>query len=233
MLLRLEQINLEETYSKKNIRKLVKEDIEKNCINKINQCKQLLTDFLAKEYLYSRGVRVFHLVDHLRNDAICGDSLIMDILISCLGKETQTIQEVCGAVFPSLLYEEDKDGIKMVADILFVLCESDLYNIYHNAQNELNIRAVYKLEPITIQAINKTKFLPPLLCKPNPVTKNSDCGFLTIKEHVILKRYNNHDLPISLDVLNIQNQIELCFDEYILEWEKEFKMKPEYPCTLR
>ena len=228
MLKRLEQVINEERYSRKNIYKLVREDIERNCDNKITQCKQLLADFLSKEYLYSRGARVTHLIDHLYNEAIDGDELIINILTSILGSESQSIQAVCGAIFPSLKYENDIDGVKMIADILFVLCESDLYDIYHNTQKELCIRAVYKLKPITLQAINRTKFLPPMLCKPNKVRYNDDCGFLTFREHCILKRHNHHDLSISLDVLNIQNIIELCLDPFVLEFEKEFKMKEEY-----
>lgn len=228
MLNRLAQIVNEDTYSKKNIRRLVREDIERNLDNKITQCKQLLTDFLSKEYLYSRGARVTHLIDHLYNDSISGDELVMDILIACLGSESQSIQAVCGAIYPSLKYEEDIDGVKTTADILFVLCESDLYDIFHNAQKELCIRSVYKLEPITLQAINRCKFLPPMICKPNKVVSNNDCGFITFKEHCILKRHNHHDLAISLDVLNIQNVIELCLDPFVLEWDKEFKMKDEY-----
>lgn len=228
MLNRLEQIYNEEQYSKKNIRKLVREDIEKNLDSKITQCKQLLADFLSKEYLYSRGARITHLIDHLYNGFIDGDELVLDILIACLSSDSQSIQAICGAIYPSLKYLEDIDGVKMVADILFVLCKSDLYDIYHNTQKELCIRAVYKLEPITLQAINRTKFLPPMLCKPNKVVSNNDCGFITFKEHCILKRHNQHDLPISLDVLNIQNAIELSLDPFVLEWEKEFKIKDEY-----
>ena len=228
MLDRLEQIQNEESFSKKNIRKLVREDIERNLDGKITQCKQLLADFLSKEYLYSRGARVTHLIDHLYNDFINGDELIMDVLVTCLGSESQSIQAVCGAIYPSLKYEEDIDGVKMVADILFVMCESDLYDIYHNSSKELCIRSVYKLEPITLQAINRTKFLPPMLCKPNKVRYNDDCGFITFKEHCVLKRHNHHDLPISLDVLNYQNSIELSIDLFVFEWEYEFKMKEEY-----
>jgi hypothetical protein len=228
MLNRLEQIHNEDMYSKKHIRRLVREDIERNLDGKITKCKQLLADFLAKEYLYSRGVRVTHLVDHLYNDSINGEELVMDVLVACLGSESQSIQAVCGAIYPSLKYEEDIDGVKMLADILFVLCESDLYDIYHNSSKELCIRSVYKLEPITLQAINRTKFLPVMRCKPNKVVNNKNCGFLTFEEHCILKRHNHHDLKISLDVLNYQNSIELCIDPYVFEWEYEFKMKPEY-----
>ena len=225
MLDRLEQIHNEDMYSKKHIRRLVREDIERNLDGKITMCKQLLADFLAKEYLYSRGARITHLRDHLYNS---GDEIVLDVLVACLGSDSQSIQTACGAIYPSLKYEEDIDGVKMVADILFVLCESDLYDIYHNSSKELCIRSVYKLEPITLQAINRTKFLPPMLCKPNKVRYNDDCGFITFKEHCILKRHNHHDLPISLDVLNIQNAIELCLDPFVLEFEKEFKMKDEY-----
>jgi len=116
----------------------------------------------------------------------------------------------------------------MVADILFVLCESDLYDIYHNSSKELCIRSVYKLEPITLQAINRCKYLPPMLCKPNKVVSNNDCGFITFKEHCVLKRHNYHDLNISLDVLNYQNSIELSIDPFVFEWEYEFKIKEEY-----
>jgi hypothetical protein len=228
MLDRLEQITNEEMYSKKNIRRLVREDIERNLDGKITVCKQLLADFLSKEYLYSRGARITHLCDHLYNGYISGDEIVMDVLITCLGSESQTIQAICGAIYPSLKYEEDIDGVKMVADILFVLCESDLYDIYHNAQKELCIRSVYKLEPITLQAINRAKFLPPMLCKPDKVRYNDDCGFITFKEHCVLKRHNHHNNSISLDVLNIQNAIELSLDPFVLEWDKEFKMKDEY-----
>jgi len=228
MLDRLEQIHNEESFNKKNIRRLVREDIERNLDGKITQCKQLLADFLSKEYLYSRGARVTHLIDHLYNGFIDGDELVMDVLIACLSSDSQSIQAVCGAIYPSLKYLDDIDGVKTAADILFVLCASDLYNIYHNSSKELCIRSVYKLEPITLQAINRTKFLPPMLCKPNKVVSNDDCGFLTFKEHCVLKRHNHHDLKISLDILNIQNAIELSLDSFVLEWDKEFKMKDEY-----
>lgn len=228
MLDRLEQIQNEEQYSKKNIRRLVREDIERNCDNKITQCKRLLTDWLSKEYLYSRAYRVTHLIDHLYNGGIDGDELVLSILTIVLGAESQSIQAACGSIYPLLMYSDDLDGIKMSADLLFVLCECNSFDIYHNTQKELCIRSVYKLEPITLQAINRTKFLPPMLCKPNKVVSNNDCGFLTFKEHCVLKRHNHHDLPISLDVLNIQNAIELSLDPFVLEWDKEFKMKDEY-----
>lgn len=235
MLDRLEQIVLEEKYSRTNMRKILRKDILSNS-DKFLKCKQLVADYLAQEFKYSRAERAENLIYRINSDMIDMERIILDLLSIILisDKEIELVT-VAGLLAPHLEYEDLIDGVKIAADLTVVCCESDLYDMYQVTKRKDNLsyktwvcKSNYQLQSETISAINRVKFLPPMLIKPDEIINNNDAGFLTMKESVLLKKHNRHNFPIALDVINIQNSIPLCLDEYMLEFEKEFKWKTKY-----
>jgi hypothetical protein len=230
LLNKLEQILMEEKYSRKEMRKILKRDIETNC-NKLLECKRLVADYLAQEFKFSRADRAENLIYRINSELIDMDRIILDLLSIILITEHEQEFTVLASLFaPHLEYEDILDGVKVAADLISVMADSDLYDLYFKERlyegkkyKSVVCKSNYKLQQETIAAINRVKFLPPMIVKPEPIRSNSNAGFITIREHCVLKSYNQHDLPINLNVLNIQNSIPLILDEFILQFEKEFK----------
>lgn len=233
----LSQIVQEDTYSRKNICWKVREELVNSFPSKIEQCKQLVIDYLldSHSYLGKEGE-----IKYTEKKVFCGevlglfktdvnpDDYIIEVLMACCDTDKQSFQAVVGRIKNLLQFDKELTKVKVSADIISVLSKSDLFNIVTHIDGTLHVESMIEFSDKLQNFIQKTMYIPPFITKPKHIMNNSDCGFYTIKQHCILKKHNQHDLPIPLDVLNIQNSIELCIDISGLEYDEEFEWKKKH-----
>jgi hypothetical protein len=232
----LEQMCIEDRYSRSNIRARVLLDImdsvETDLAIAFDKAAQAIHNYaygkVSQTYWSSKLVRVQHLRNLLDKKMTIND-LVLEILIIVMPMKTaQPIQGPCGRLGGMLGYGDIFDGVKTAAELLAVVCFSDLYDIIPARESEgdsMSIMPRYSLENETNQFISDTKYLPPMICKPEVLTRNFQSGYLTIEDSVILKGVNHHEEYVSLDVLNMANGTALALDTNILR----MKEKPNKP----
>ena len=233
---KLEQICIEDRYSRANIRARVLEDImgsiESGLGLAFDKATQAIHQYVygqaSQKYWDSKLQRIVHLRNML-DDTLTINDLVLEILIIVMPMKTaQPIQGPCGRLGGMLGYENIFDGVKTAAELLAVVCYSDLYDIIPARDSEgdsMSIMPCYSLENETNQFISDTKYLPPMICKPEVLTRNFQSGYLTKDDSVILKGVNHHEEYVSLDVLNMANGTALALDKNILR----MKEKPNKP----
>ena len=102
---------------------------------------------------------------------------------------------------------------------LQILAYGTLGNFYQvtNSNNSLKIRCKYQLDPVTTRKLNGLAHLPPMVCRPNKVVSHKECGYLTQREHVILKPIKQHEEPMPFDALNHANSMPWSIDGEIAQ----------------
>lgn len=126
-------------------------------------------------------------------------------------------------------YFTEMEATTMAAELVTVICESDLYDVWAadcNPTQSLACTSNVELDQEEIDYLHNVQYMIPMITKPLEVTKNNHgSGYITIEDSVILGKLNRHDEPLGLDALNILNSIELSLDERIMEFP-ETSSKP-------
>jgi len=207
---RIEQICIEDRLSKKNIRKKVMKDIDGSMDilkRRFDKGCEAIKAYKLKSYYESKQVRVDRLKD------ITPEELMLEIMIAVMPTASyQPIQAIAGKLLSALGYKDVFDGIKTAAELLAVACVSDIYDIHTATSSETGSMTIvnnYPLNESTLNYIDQTCYLPPMVCAPEIIKSNNDSGYLTIKDTVLLGKNNYHDKTLALDVLNILNQQKL------------------------
>lgn len=218
---KLEQLILENTYGKHNNAERVLEDIKVGLDKPIARAVGCIEQYFACDYWPSKNARIAK-IKHI--DPI---KIINNILVSVMPYDHDiSYQQVVAPLAKLLAYEKLLDSIQTAAELIAVVCFSNLYEVIAASDSEtgsLMIRSNYSLDTATTIKLEKTKYLPPLVVLPNKITSNHSSGYLTKSESVILGRGNHHNKPLALDVLNILNSVKLSLDVRALEYEEEYK----------
>ncbi len=231
-MLKLEQVVIEDKYSKKNIREKVMNELTEvedgEFKLKINDACKAIQKYLRGYYYDSKEARI----DHLFEQGIAIENIVYEILLIVMPTTGyQTIQSVCGRLAPMLGFKNVFDGIKTAGELIAAVCESDLYDIVLPAESFTGSALVlnkYELSPELMQYITNTKYLPPMICKPRKLKGNWGSGYITVPDQVMLKG-KTHEGEMPLDVINIRNQIALSLDTRMLEIEEVPKNALETP----
>lgn len=214
------QKDVEHLYSRKNIKKAIMKEIKDSpeIMEKLAQGVTLLEQYRDTPYSYeSKNVRVqqLHTIDlaYIVEEVACVTLLIQEPV-----QFTQVVGELAG----TLGFSNKGDGIKTIAEILAVLCETDLFEIMKDDKYaSLTIVSNFGMPEKLGAFIKQTKFLPPMICPPRKVRTNYDSGYLTKKESLILGNGNFHEGDICLDSINRFNQIPLSLDTELLKTYSE------------
>ena len=223
------QRTIENTYSRHNIRNVIRDDLEKsNFVSLINSSKAAIKEYIHGHYYKSKDLRI----NTLKQSLIIKD-LITDIMIITIAQDSaQPIQAAASRLANTLNFEDMFDGVKTASELLAVVCKTNMFDIISAQQSEtgsLMIKSNYKLSDETLQYIESTKYLPPMVCPPQPLTNNNESGYLTKHESVILGRDNHHEEYQALDVLNTSQNIALSLDKETLEYEEVSKKPLDTP----
>lgn len=230
----LEQVMIEDKYSRANIREKVLYDIlDTRFLDKgIRIAEVSIEAYLQGTYYSSKAKRIEHLVGiGLTNRELTLETLI--IVMSIEG--AQPIQSVAGKLATILNYEDTFDGIKTAAELISVISDSDIYDIIaanNSITGSLMVKSRFMLEEKTLQYIANTKYLPPMICTPKEIDSNFTSGYLTKDASVILGKGNHHNKYQALDALNIATNITLSLDMDMLRFEEKSKQHLNTPVKI-
>jgi len=217
----LQQVVTETQRAKKLTGSRVKKDLLDTAGLPLARALRLAHEYISKrsEYYDSKKVRVSKLV------GMNLPELVLDSLIIIIPMSSPTpIQNAVGRIANLLDFEDVWDGIKTAAELVAVMCYSDIFDIIPAADSELGsmmIMSRYSLDQDTLDRISASTYLPPMIVEPLEIMSNRDSGYLTITGSTFLGKGVFHDKPQALDVLNICNQQALSLDEYMVEIAEE------------
>jgi len=220
----MNQIEIEEHFSKKKPRQMMKEFILENIEeDDIDQAVCLLAEWISAEYYPSKEARILKLDDmDLRK-------LVVDIVIGTTEIQVETLLTIAVGKLASLLDIDKLDSIKTMSEILAILSEMDWYDLIKES-NEASWMIVSLIEiPEEIQdAVNRCMYLPPMIEEPQILESNRDSGYKTIKDSLILGSGNYHDGDITLDALNLMASVPLSLN---IEFINSVKEEPNKEIT--
>ena len=221
------QLDVEKLYSKSNIKKAIRKDIEETeeLMEKVAQGVELLEEYVSQEYYDSKNRRIAYF------STLDFEEVVMDVFIVTIQlNQPMLFTNIVGQLAESLGFTVKGDGVKTIAEVLAILCETDVYDIFKDDKyDSLKIKSNYGLPNQLVRFIHQTKYLPPMICNPKTVYKNSDSAYLSTKSSLILGRGTYHNEEICLDSINRFNQIPLTLNVDLL---KTYSEEPTSPAIL-
>lgn len=123
-------------------------------------------------------------------------------------------------------FSEKPDAIALMAEIVVLLAELDVYDIGKaNKQASLTVKSRIVLPQDMVNAVHRSHYLPPMLVEPLPINNNYQSPYLTFNEVQILGKGNAHSNDICLDVINTQNAIPLVLCQELISTVEERQTK--------
>ena len=214
------QKSLELRYNRKFIDQRVRAEFtqEPEFVEKINEGVELVKAYLSEDYSYaSKNERLAQL------EGIDLYNLVLEVFVATAYCVNPSLLTSVAAQLSSRLGMSDKpSALTTAAELLAVLCETDMFNITKAAVGDsLMVQSCVELSEDTINFSNNSQFLPPMVCKPLELTDNYSSGYLMHKDSLILKSGNHHEGDICLDVLNKVNSVKLSLDTDFLSSVEE------------
>lgn len=210
-----QQAEIETVYSRKNIHDLIKSDVNEDHPI-VEHMATLIGEYRESvdSYYKSKQDRVKALKLTNKELAIEIFTVILPVLI------VSPIQSLATLLGGKLGYSELLDGVKTAAELIAVTEPAKAFTIYHstdelNDTGTLSVRSNFRLDDSTADLIARTKYLPPMICKPVNWITNTGGGYLQGSGSCILGRLNHHAENQSLDVLNILQDIPWQLNEMV------------------
>lgn len=218
MFKKLQQITIEDQYSRKNVRSKVAKEVAIQEAISLAPMTDAVNDYLHNhEYYRSKQERVDHVKETVETEDIISELLI--ILLPLTGP--QTIQSIATRLGNIFKFVDVFDAVKTASEIMAVCAIADdvftLIAAKSSDTGSIMVESNYELDEHVMQYIADTKYLPPMICIPQRIKSNRDCGYLTLEESIILGSNNHHNLKQSIDTLNLVNSVKLSLDTYILD----------------
>lgn len=232
------QESIERTYSRKYIDGYIRSELldmpEIHAV--MEKGVKLLSDWLDGDYYPSKTQRLYQIKGMDKYE------LVFDILVgTSYVQYPELFQSVVGQLAGRLGFNDHRDGILTMAELLAVLCETDAYDIDKpTPRASLMLQSNITFSKQLLEYIENSCFLPPMVCVPQEIKHNRQSGYLTHNDSVILKHYNHHDEDVCLDVINLQNQVPMAINvDFVKSVEEQpgddyFKVKyAKYKTTYR
>lgn len=206
------QILLQETneqrFNRKHIDGYIREDIEasEQIQKQINEGVDLLEQYRSTEYSYeSKNKRVAQLADiDLRE-------LVENIFVGiAYFRREELFSSVVPQMAGRLNFSDRVEAATTMAEMLAVLADTDAFDITKEDKlASLMLVSRLPLSDRTIEFIDRSAYLPPMVCEPLELRSNYDSGYLTHRDSLVLGHGNHHEGDLCLDVLNLMNKVPL------------------------
>lgn len=219
------QRHIERKFSKQNIRKIVREDI---------QTSQVLLDyiFLCKVDLYkwldepTYPAKVQSL-NELRG--LDMEQLIIDVLTVALPISGPIqLTSLCGQTAHLLPYDDYLMCVKRMAEVIVIMAKNDLFDIKLADTRDESVITVlnrFALDEDVAKFVMRAKFLPPMVCKPNILKANNQSAYLEHRASAFSRKARPHNEDFCLDALNLANQVSYSIDmDFMYACEDHLKM---------
>lgn len=211
MLLEDVQLANEHRFSRKFIEKYIRQEIEETPVlmEKHRQGVEMLTEWVNTDFSYESKNKRVHQLRYMDLE-----EMVMQVFINITYCQKPELLVSVGSRLLGRLGMDDRvEAITTAAEILAVLCHTDVYDLYKNGdQASWMVKANFTPGDQLMQFIRQSQYLPPMVCEPKTLTDNFQSPYLTHDDCVILKSYNQHAEEVSLDVINNRNKVPLQFD---------------------
>lgn len=212
-----EQIELH--FGRKHVYQKIREYVvnQEDLQQKIKEGIYLVEGYMSKEYYLSKNARIEHLktmnIPHIVHT-------LVEMVCTILRPELFT--SVSAQLAARLGFDDKADSLKTAGELLAVICNTNLYDIYKpNKYASLEFVPRIILPQYLIDSINNMEYLPPMVCEPVEITGNYQNGYLTFKDSMVLGKGNHHDGDLCLDVINTMNKVSLKLDTAFLSTVEE------------
>ena len=199
------QVGIEERFSAQHVSKLLREFTEESEAfhRKVLEGVKLLENWMKQSFHTSKQQRLEQL-----------QYMDLEHLVSGIFRATMYAQKpvlftaAVGMTVEQLGWDDKPAAIQTMAEILAVLCQTDVFDIYKETKvSSLMLVSNADLGNIK-KAMEMIQYMPPMIVEPLKVNHNRDTGYLTLKDSLILGgKHNHHEGNICLDVLDIQNKV--------------------------
>ena len=209
----LNQESIEKDFNKRSIKKLIRADVSVGLETQIGLAIDGYYEYLGTEWWDSKEQRIQQILELSSYD------LVIEVLTAvAVYTEPVPVQQVVGKIAPYLGFDDVFAGIQTASEILAAMSVCGLYSL-GMINNRMHVVSGIILEDSTYEAIGKVEFLPPSLV-PVGIEDNLLVS-PSYKQSVLLGKTEHHNGEMCMDVIEIQNNINLCLDEYMLEYEEE------------
>lgn len=212
----MNQSTFEHTLHPYHISKDIQEYLLDKYADEIDSLTTSLRGYISQSYWDSKNERLQAINKDLTK-------VILNILTQTvlIASDYVPLLTICSSVSFGLSRYHD---IQTCADVLWLINQTDLILI-DISDTRYYIQSNMELPDELVNRLTLMCVLPPMLVKPRTLRHNKSCGYLTIKDSLILgDKENYHDECISLDVLNTLNQQAFQLDlDICYKFQKEFK----------
>lgn len=214
---RLLQYLLEEKNSFRNLKRLVMEDMKTaQTMKEWDEAKQSIDKYRNSTYYPSKTARVQGLKTPTEEIIVIG---LMAIALQ--PKDISPIQGIVSMMAGYL--GEDMNAVKTAAEILVLMADADLCDIYPagNQGKSIAIGRKFNMSRETQNVMKRIHYPLPMVCKPKEIISGLDRSHLNGDSSLILGKEHQHEEYLCIDVVNKLNGIELSLDEYVLEYSEQ------------
>lgn len=218
----LQLIN-ERQFNRKHIDGYIRAELfegQENLWPEVAQGVELLKLWMDQQFYDSKAVRINHLKQ------LDLEKLVIEIFVGvCYVQEETPLVNAIGQLASRIGFDDKRDSIQTIAEVLAVLCETDVFDIKKpHPKASLYIQSNIKFDERLTNFINYSCYLPPLVCEPRELVNNRSTAYYTHENDSLILGggFNHHDGNICLDVLNSRNRVPLSLDvEFLCTVEEE------------
>lgn len=224
------QEQIEQIFSKTNRDNIVLGELLTSdwYIEKHMQSCYLFKNYLEKEHTTEEKQARVNKIHQEYLDFEDIEKLVNSIFVTtCQVYANIPLVSVSAMLAPKFSFLPIEDAILSMAEILSILSEVDLYDLYIARNKQVAMRSRVKLDEEVIKELNTLMYLPPMISPPRIIEKNRDHYHYSLKEESMILggHFNHHNGEIGLDVLNTLSQQELLIDmEFV---KNNTPVKPE------
>lgn len=214
------QEDVEKRFNRKHIDGYIREAIETNADTQamIQKGVDLLQQWMQGTYYESKMARIAQL------KLLDLNKLVMELFVGiAYFQRAELFTSVTAQLAGRLGWDDKRDAILTMSEILSVLCMTDAFDIVkEHKMASLQLVSLLHLPDEVVNFIQQSEYLPPMVCEPLELKSNYDSGYLSHTDSLILGKGNHHDGNICLDVLNRMNKVPLKLDiEFLRSTEEE------------
>lgn len=214
----------ERMFNRKLINGYIDQEIRNNpdSEHKVQYGVDLLKNWLEGEYHESKQKRLAQLA------LLDLEKLVRSIFVQMAYYiSPETYVSATSQLANMLGFANHRHSITTIAEIVAVLGHTDAFDIIKEDRfASLMVQSRLSMHPNIQDAIRRSLYLPPMVCKPKPVLSNYESAYLLNKSDcLVLGSGNGHDGDLCLDVINLQNQIALKLDTHFLSTVEEVPNK--------
>lgn len=182
----------------------------------------LVKEWVALPHSYRSKQQRAVVIDNLDIPTLVQDIIVLSLYV----QEPEPLINTVGNLADRLGWSVHREALVASGELLAVLAQTNLYKLTkESAESQIYIESNVSLPQELIDFTQQAGYLPPMVYPPNLIHNNFQSGYLSIKDSVILKRYNQHSGCVSLDTLNSKNAVPLKFYYPMVSTVPEIKSK--------